>query len=87
MPSSVSRLHRPRTYDSSESIARNHLQPAFGKTKLTKLSMLDVQRMTNARREALAPRTLVHLKATLSCGARIFDPGRLPTGSGDQDAP
>lgn len=57
---------RPLTFRSYESIVREHLLPAFGRTPLSKLTPADVQRYTNQKLAAgLSPYTVRNHHAVL----------------------
>ncbi len=57
---------RPLTFRSYESIVRQHLLPAFGRTPLAKLTPADVQRYTNGKLAAgLSPYTVRNHHAVL----------------------
>ena len=56
---------RPRTYIRYSGDVRNHLKPALGNIKLSKLSAPDIQSMLNGKlKSGLSPRTVRHLYAT-----------------------
>jgi integrase len=57
---------RPSTYESYRSIVDRHLVPAFGKTRLTALTVADVERMLRAKSAVgLSPRRCQMIRAVL----------------------
>ena len=56
---------RPRTFVRYSGDVRNHMKPAIGKIKLSKLSAPDIQAMLNQKlKSGLSPRSVRHLYAT-----------------------
>ena len=63
---SVRPRNRQSTYESYEGHVRNHLVPAFGGIKLTRLTPQHVERMMRLKaQEGLSPATITRIRATL----------------------
>ena len=56
---------RPSTLRRYREVVTNHLSPVLGKSRLDKLAPVDVERLLAARRDSVAPATLVKIHAVL----------------------
>jgi integrase len=66
LENSVRKSVRPRTYESYADLARRHLMPALGKTRLAKLAPQQIQQLVNEKRTSgLSPRTVHYLYSVL----------------------